>query len=252
VSTPKSRLERVGDVHVLTLDDDAKRNAIGHELAAELIAHADQLAADPEARALVVTGNGSSFSAGADLPQVFGQEWPTAEMRDALRDYYRCFLAIKALPFPTFAAVNGAAIGAGLNLALSCDIRLAGPRAKFGATFTKIGLHPGGGCTAFLVEAVGRQNALRILLEGATLDTRQAVEQGLALTAADDAYAAALEMAQQAAQLEPWLARAVRKSVDIAERSTFEAVVEFESWAQAESTHNPRFREFIAQFEPGH
>ena len=127
----KSRLERVGDVHVLTLDDDEKRNAIGHQLAAELVAHADALAADPQARALVVTGAGRAFCAGADLPEVFGEERPTDEMRESLRAYYQCFLKIKALPFPTFAAVHGAAIGAGLNLALSCDIRIVTEDAQF-------------------------------------------------------------------------------------------------------------------------
>ena len=244
----RSRLELVESVHVLTLDDEGKRNAIGNELAAELVDHAECLARDPDARALVIVGAGSAFCAGADLPQIFGEERATSEMRDVLRAYYECFLKFRALPFPTFAAVNGPAVGAGLNLALSCDIRIAGPRAKFGATFAKIGLHPGGGCTAFLVSAVGRQQALRILLEGATLNAEEAVASRLALTIADEPYAAALEMARTASQLEPWLARAICESVELAATSSFESVVEFESWAQAESTHNPRFRDFISQF----
>lgn len=245
---PKSRLERVGHVHVLTLDDDEKRNAIGHQLAAELVAHADALAEDPEARCLVVTGAGSAFCAGADLPQVFGEERPTADMRDALREYYDCFLRIRRLPFPTIAAVNGPAIGAGLNLALSCDIRIAGPRATFGATFTKIGLHPGGGCTWFLVQEVGRQKALKLLLEGAVLGADEAVTTGIAACAEDDSLAAALALAQGIAELEPSLARAVVRTSNLAVTAPFDAVLEFESWAQAESTHAPRFREWIAQF----
>lgn len=241
----KSRLERVGNVHLLTLADDAKRNAIGYELASELVSHADVLTNDPDARALVVTGEGRAFCAGADLPQVFGPERSTAETRASLRSFYECFLAIRALPFPTFAAVNGPAVGAGLNLALSCDIRLAGPAATFGATFTKIGLHPGGGCTAFLVAAVGRERALALLLEGTTLDARQACDIGLVAAVDDDPLSAALARAETVATLEPWLARSVKRATDLVD---FEAVLEFETWAQAESTHNERFRDWVERF----
>ncbi len=233
---------------MLTLDDDPKRNAIGNQLATELVAHARSLAANPEARALVVTGAGSAFCAGADLPEVFGRERPTDEMRDILRAYYDCFLQIRALPFPTVAAVNGPAIGAGLNLALSCDVRIAGPQARFGATFSKIGLHPGGGCSSFLVDTVGSQNALRLLVEGTAVDAETAVKLGLASSLAPNPYDEALSFAQAAANLEPWLARALKTSVAIASTSTFNAAVEFESWAQAESTHNARFRDWITQF----
>jgi enoyl-CoA hydratase len=220
----KSRLEQVGHIHVLTLADPSKRNAIGIELAGELVEHAHSLA---DARAVVVTGEGTAFCAGADLPDVFGTERSTAEMHEVLRSYYECFLAFRALPCPTFAAVNGAAIGAGLNLALSCDVRIAGTHARFGATFTKIGLHPGGGCTWFLIDTVGRERALRILLEGATLDAREAVRIGLA------------------SELDPWLACSIKRAASL---PGFDAVLEFESQAQAESTHSERFRDWISQF----
>lgn len=246
--TQRTRLEQVGNVHVLTLADPGKRNAIGNELAAELVERADFLAADEDARALVIAGDGSAFCAGADLPQVFGEERPTAEMRTALRRYYECFLRIRALPFPTFAAVDGPAIGAGLNLALACDIRIASPRASFGATFTRIGLHPGGGCSYFLVQAIGKQRALALLLDGGTLTGEEAFAAGLAAALEDDPLAAALKLAERAASLEPWLARSVIRSVELASDSGFAAVLDFESWAQAESTHNPRFREFVARF----
>src|SRR5919206_5031100 len=103
----KTRLEVIDGVHVLTLADPAKRNAIGFETAAELVRHVDGLAADADARALVVAGEGPAFCAGADFPDVFGAVRPTAEMRAALRGYYQSFLGIRALPFPTFAAVDG-------------------------------------------------------------------------------------------------------------------------------------------------
>jgi enoyl-CoA hydratase len=241
----KTRLEVIDGVHVLTLADPAKRNAVGFEMAAELVRGVDGLAADPEVRALVVAGEGPAFCAGADFPDVFGEVRPTAEMRAALRRYYECFLRIRALPFPTFAAVDGAAIGAGLNLALSCDVRVASPRAKFGATFTRIGLHPGGGCSYFLVQALGRERALRLLLEGGILDGEAAFAAGLISALDDDPFAAALELAKQAAALEPWLARAVVEAVELASTATFDAVLEFESWAQAESTRSDATRAHV-------
>jgi len=237
----KTRVERVGAVHVLTL--------IGYDLAAEIVDRANSLRVDDDVRALVVTGEGSAFCAGADLPDVFGAELPTSEMRAALRAYYECFLSIRALPFPTFAAVNGPAIGAGLNLALACDVRVASPDARFGATFTSIGLHPGGGCSYFLVQAIGRERALQLLLKGGVLDGAEAVQCGLALALEAEPVAAAIALAERAASLEPQLARDVIRAVEIASTGSFEATLDFESWAQAESTHNPRFREFVASLD---
>ena len=162
--------------------------------------------------------------------------------------YYRCFLSIRELQIPTVAAVNGPAVGAGLNLALACDMRLASPAARFGATFTRIGLHPGGGCTAFLVAAFGRQRATHVLLTGANLSAEEALGYGLVLQMSEDPLADALALAEELGALEPWLVSAVLRSVDVAATSPFEVALEVESWAQAESTHSPRFREWIAEF----
>ena len=248
MSATRTRLDQHGAVRLLTLDDPEKRNAIGLALAAELVERSAEIAGDPQVRALVVTGAGSAFCAGADLPDVFGPDRPPGEMRSLLQSYYECFLSIRRLPFPTFAAVNGPAIGAGLNLALSCDIRIAGPSAQFGATFARIGLHPGGGCSYFLTKAIGPQRTLKLLLEGGVMDARDAVQTGLALSVEDDPLNAALALAEKAAALEPSLARNIVHAVELAETASFEAVLDFESRAQAESTQNPRFREYVSRF----
>jgi enoyl-CoA hydratase len=243
----KSELREDG-VAIIILADPDKRNAIGPQLAAELWDAVSSVRRDPEARALVVAAEGPVFCAGADLPRIFGQERPTAQMRAALRTYYESFLQIRALAIPTFAAVDGPAIGAGLNLALSCDVRVASARAQFGATFARIGLHPGGGCTAFLVEAVGRQRALRILLEAEILEGAAALDAGLVAVLDDDPRASAIALAACAAELEPWLAQSIVQCVEIASRDGFDAALEFEAWAQAESTHSERFRTHLARF----
>lgn len=247
----KTTRAHAGDgVWVLTLTDPARRNAMDEAMGAELIAAAAALSEDPAARALVVTGQGEAFCAGADLPAMFGDpDRPVEETRAHLQRYYRGFLALRELAIPTIAAVNGPAVGAGLNLALACDIRVAGPDAAFGATFTRIGLHPGGGCTWFLVQALGSSRALRTLLLGDTLDAAQAVAWGLADGPEEDPLAAAVSLARQFAGVEPELARHVKRSVRLAvETGDLGAVLEYESWAQAASASSPVLQRWVERF----
>ena len=242
---------RAGGVCLATLNDPERRNPMGDEMGAQLIAVCSAVAADPEARVLVLTGAGRAFCAGADLPQLFGPaaQAPVTETHARLQSYYRPFFAMRDLAIPTVAAVNGAAIGAGLNLAMACDVRVAGAGATFGATFTRIGLHPGGGCTWFLVQAIGASRALRVLLLGEPLDAAQAVAWGLADGPAEDALAAALELAAGFAGVDPALARHVKKAVDIAARTgDLGATLEYESWAQAASATSPQLHDWVARF----
>lgn len=236
-------------VRVLTLNDPGRRNALSPALQAELGAAVDAVRDDRAARVLVVTGSGPAFSAGADLPALFGNpDREIAEIRTGLHAIYDSFLRVRRLPIPTIAAVNGAAVGAGVNLAMSCDLRIAGPAARFGVTFTKLGLHPGGGCTYFLTEALGRQRALSLILDGATLDADDLLRLGLVLEVTDDPLATALERAAQWATIDPMLARDIKRAVGIAAHGDFAAALDFESWAQAASTSSPLLTEAIARF----
>jgi enoyl-CoA hydratase len=243
-------LETRGGVRLVTLTDPERRNAMGDAMGAELIAACEAVRADGEARAVVVTGEGSAFCAGADLPALFGEiDRPIAETHARLQAYYRAFLAVRELPLPTVAAVNGPAVGAGLNLALACDVRIAAPSASFGATFTRIGLHPGGGCTWFLVQALGPSRALRTLLLGEPIDAAQAVAWGLAEGPEPDCVVAALELADRFAAIDPRLARHVKRAVGIAtETGDLGATMEYETWAQAASASSPALRDWVARF----
>lgn len=236
-------------VRLLTLNDPDRRNALSPDLQAELGAAVDAVAADPDARVLVVTGNGPGFSAGADLPAVFGAlDRHVVEIRAGLRAIYDSFLRVRRLEIPTIAAVQGAAVGAGVNLAMSCDVRIAGPRARFGITFTKLGLHPGGGCTYFLTQALGRQRAMALILGGSTLDADEALGLGLVLEVVDDPLGRALETAAGWAAIDPALSRDIKRAVGIAERGGFDETLEFEAWAQAASTRSPLLRAAITRF----
>ncbi|MFY1650213.1 enoyl-CoA hydratase [Solwaraspora sp. WMMB762] len=227
-------------VRVLTLDDPDRRNAIGTVMKRELAETVSTVAADRDARVLVVTGAGTAFCSGAHLDEIFGGPVrPVSQTRRDLEDIYRSFLAVRDLDLVTIAAVQGPAVGAGLNLAMCCDQRIAGSRARFGATFTRIGLHPGGGCTYFLVDALGPQRAMQILLDGAMLDAAQAHELGLVLDVVDDPLAAALAAAHRYADLDPHLVRHVKQSVRIAASSGLDASVQYEAWAQAASASDP-------------
>ena len=125
------QLEEPADgIRLLRLNDPDRRNALTPQLQEDLRAAVDAVAADNGARVLVVTGNGTAFCAGADLSVTFGQaSRPVRQLRADLMATYDSFLRVRRLTIPTIAAVQGPAVGAGANLALSCDVRIAGPQA---------------------------------------------------------------------------------------------------------------------------
>ena len=176
-------------VALITVNDPERRNAVTAEISAALRAAVDAAEASPEVHALIVTGAGKAFCAGADLTAL------GAATEDGLRGIYDGFLAVANCALPTIAAVNGAAVGAGLNLALAADVRIAGPAALFDPRFQKLGIHPGGGATWMLQRTVGPQVARASLLFGMRFDAEAAVRYGLALQIADDPVAAARELA---------------------------------------------------------
>ncbi|MEU9576872.1 enoyl-CoA hydratase [Streptomyces chilikensis] len=233
----------------LTLNDPDRRNCLDETMCRELGEAVATVAGDPGARTLVVTGAGSAFCAGADLPALFGDAGrPVAEVREHLHRVYRSFLGLRELRIPTVAAVQGPAVGAGFNLAMACDVRVAGPRASFAATFTRIGLHPGGGCTWFLVDALGPQKALALLLDGGTLDAEEAVREGVALSVAEDPAVAARELTERWAAVDPALVRDIKRAVGIARTGDFGATLEFESWAQACTATGEEIQRAVERF----
>jgi enoyl-CoA hydratase len=180
-------------VALITVNDPDRRNAVTDEISGLLRTAVERAEADPDVHAVVVTGAGKAFCAGADLSALGAAGGGAAE--SGLQRLYDGFMAVGSCTLPTIAAVNGAAVGAGLNLALAADIRIAGPAALFDARFQKLGLHPGGGATWMLQRAVGPQVARAALLFGMRFDAESAVRHGLALCVADDPVAAALELA---------------------------------------------------------
>lgn len=184
-------------VRTITLNDPDRMNALSTELVAELIRAVTEAEADPSISAIVITGAGRGFCAGA----VLGDLDALADHDDggagALWSIYEGFLSVERSPVLTIAAVNGAAVGAGLNLALACDIRVASPHARFDPKFLGIGLHPGGGHTRLLERAVGPQAAAAMLLGQERVDGHRAVELGLAWSCTDTVVDEAVRIAAQ-------------------------------------------------------
>ncbi|KUP96515.1 enoyl-CoA hydratase [Thermobifida cellulosilytica] len=243
------KFESDGPVRHIVLDAPHRLNALDRPMLAELAAAVHEVAADEEARALVVSGAGRAFCAGADVTSLFGDPTrPPAVIRDDLKQVYASFLGIAELSIPTIAAVGGVAVGAGVNIAMACDIVIAGPRAEFAITFADMGLHPGGGSSWFLTRRLGGHRALATLLDAERIGAEEAFRMGLATRLAENPVAAALELAHRAAQRDPALVRDMKRAVRMAEEADLDTVLEFESWAQASSVNSPRFQKFLAEF----
>lgn len=175
------RLERPAPgVAVLVLDQPERRNAMSDEMTASWVAAVDHLAGDPDLRVVVVTGEGKGFCSGGDLSWL--AEEPDASvdrLRSRMLPFYRKWLSIRRLEVPTIAAINGAAIGAGLCVALACDIRYAAAGAKMAVPFTRLGLHPGMAGTFLLPDVVGPAAARDLFLTGRTVGADEALGLGL-------------------------------------------------------------------------
>jgi len=223
-------------VVTITLDSPERRNALDEELATQLRQAVRDVAADPGARCAVITGAGRAFCSGADLGEFRHQEsGGVLPRREMLGAYYRTFLDVRDLAVPTIAAVNGPAIGAGLNLALVCDLRIAGASARFGATFVRLGIHPGGGATYMLARLLGPARAAEMLLGGELVDGARALEMGLVNRLVDDAdlAATAAALAATIAANAPRAVRATKRALRLALDADMAAMLEVEGLAQA-------------------
>jgi enoyl-CoA hydratase/carnithine racemase len=222
----------------LTLNRPEQRNALTRELAEELRGQLARAGSDPAVRVVVVAGNGSAFCAGADLGSLTRDATTPAERRRFLAEYYRAFLDLRDLAVPTIAAVNGPAIGAGLNLALSCDLRLLAEGARLAAPFLRLGIHPGGGCSWLLTRIAGTASARELLLRGRPVSAQRALEIGLAtaVVGADQLKEEAERWARDIATLPGPVVRDLKRTLNLAESgASFEATLAFETAAQGES-----------------
>ena len=221
-------------VTVLTLNLPQVRNAMTEALTAAWSSAIEALAVDPDVRALVVTGEGPVFCSGADLSwldQGASDDITPDRLRSKMLPFYRSWLAARDLPFPVIAAINGAAIGAGLALALACDLRYASTDAVFSTPFIHLGTHPGMATTYLLPEAIGMSRAREMLYTGRNVDAHEALEWGLINGVSDDVLAQAISVATNIASAAP-IATKLTKSGLQQSVNGFDVSLHWEAMAQ--------------------
>jgi enoyl-CoA hydratase len=230
-------------VATLTLNNPDERNTLTAPMVAQILDAMDAFEADESVGALVVTGTPPAFCAGANLGNL------AEATGDSLGTIYEGFLRIARSPLPTLAAVNGPAVGAGMNLALGCDVRLAARRARFDTRFLQLGLHPGGGHTWMMRRIVGPQATFAAVVFGDVLDGTEAERLGLVhRCVADDELAdAAQAMAARAAEAPRELAITVKRTIQaMATVDDHAEAVDVELEPQLWSTRQPWFAERLA------
>ncbi|MGZ4104253.1 MAG: enoyl-CoA hydratase/isomerase family protein [Actinomycetota bacterium] len=228
-------VERADGVVTVTLNRPDVRNAMNIELTEAFVAAVDGIRADPAVRAVVVTGAGTAFCAGGDLGWIKpGPEASVPEMRRKMRAFYPQFLAVRSLDVPVIAAINGPAIGAGLCLALACDIRVAAEGATLAAPFTRLGMHPGMAATYLLTRLVGTARAAELLFTSRSVKAKEAEKIGLVnrVTSSEELQSVAAEMAREIAGNAPIPIGMVKRAIYIAERADMETMLEYEGLAQ--------------------
>ncbi|HVL48570.1 MAG TPA: enoyl-CoA hydratase-related protein [Candidatus Thermoplasmatota archaeon] len=214
--------ERQGPVLLLTLNRPDKRNALSAALRQAIIDALAKDRLDAETRVVVVTGAGKAFAAGADLDELAVRS--VAEQRAFISPPH-VYEAVARHPKPVIAAVNGLALGAGCELAMACDVRVASSAAKFGQPEINLGIIPGAGGTQRLARLVGRGRAARLVLTGDAIDAATAERWGLAdeVVEPEALLARAMELANGMAAKSPVALRLAKEAVRAAEELPLEA-----------------------------
>jgi 2-(1,2-epoxy-1,2-dihydrophenyl)acetyl-CoA isomerase len=255
MTTPESTVLYAveGAVAVVTLNRPQALNSFTRQMHRELWAALDQAEADPHIRALVLTGAGRGFCAGADLaefdfapgPNRIERADPGPLIDQAFNPTAR---RLTALRMPTVAAVNGVAAGAGASLAMTCDMAVAAPGASFIQAFSKIGLVPDAGSSWFLVQKLGLARAMALAFTGDKLPAAQAKDWGLIWDVADDPLAAAIAMAQRLAALPTKALVATRQLMREGVTRTLNQQLDAERDMQSALGHTHDYFEGVAAF----
>ncbi len=172
-------LHKENGLATITLNRPEKLNAICPELVTDLLEAIDDIGKDEEVRAVLLTGAGRAFCAGGDVSSLLSSTDNPIELMESSRSGARIISGMRSMPKPWIAAVNGPAIGAGCNLALGCDIIIAGENASFSQAFINLGLHPDTGGGYLLTKLVGTARACELIFTGKTIDASEAERIGL-------------------------------------------------------------------------
>lgn len=243
--------ERDGGVVTLTLNRPEIRNAMDPALTDAFSDAIERIEVDPTVRAVVITGAGRAFCAGGDLSWI--EPGPGADVvaiRAKMRAFYPRFLKVRDLDVPVIAAINGAAVGAGLCLAMACDIRIAAVDATLSAPFTRLGMHPGMAATYLLTRLVGTARAAELLFTSRAVSAEGAERIGLVnrVVAADQVVPVAMEIAREIEATAPIPTGMTKRAIYLAERADMDTMLEYEGLAQPMSMGTADLLEGLSAF----
>jgi 2-(1,2-epoxy-1,2-dihydrophenyl)acetyl-CoA isomerase len=219
-------------IGTLVMNRPDRLNALNNELSVALNEALGRLAVDESVRVVVITGAGRAFCAGGDLGLIGKgrQSGSTQDLEPLLRSGMQAVLKMRVMPQPVIAAVNGAAAGAGMNIALAADIRIAAEEATFGQNFAKVGLFPDFGGTYFLPQLVGPSKAAELFYTGDMIDANTALSLGIVnrVVPAAQLEAEVKALAQKIAQGPPVAIRAVKRTIFGSEKKRLSEALEQE------------------------
>lgn len=245
--------EQEGHIVTLTMNDPERRNALtGNSAVPELLAAIERIHADHSVRAVILTGAGPSFSSGGNVRDM--GRYARMPGMDLRREYrlgiQKLPLALFNLEVPVIAAVNGHAIGAGLDLACMCDIRVAAEQAKFAESFVKLGIIPGDGGAWLLPRIIGLSRATELTLTGQTIDARQAAEWNLVSRVVPHAQLlpAARQIAGAIAANPPHAVRLAKRLLREALHTRLDTLLEMSAAFQVMAHQAPDHQEAVAAF----
>jgi enoyl-CoA hydratase/carnithine racemase len=198
-------------VSLITINRPDRRNALNFEIKGLLADAVEKLDTNPQVRVIIIVGAGSCFAAGSDVAEM----QTLTPIEHTLRATDRMFSAVRRCSKPVVAAVEGYALGGGCELALSCDMIIAGESAKFGQPEIRLGVMPGAGATQHMVRTIGKYQTLRLLLTGERIDARSAYALGLVSELSPDGNALkrSLEVATTIAEMPPLAVKAIKEVV---------------------------------------
>lgn len=241
--------EKKENIGILTINCPDKMNAISNELTTELKKLLDEIENDEELRVLVVTGAGNkAFVAGADISELVDRDAKLG--RKVSRERQEIFSRIENLHVPAIAAVNGYALGGGLELALACSIRVCSEKAQFGAPEVKLGIIPGDGGTQRLPRLVGQGRAMEMILTGDFIDAQEAYRIGLAnkVVPHEKLMEEAMELAQKIASRPPLAVRFAKEAVNRSHEGSSTSGFALESYLHALSCTTEDKKEGVSAF----
>ncbi|MBI4287112.1 MAG: enoyl-CoA hydratase [Chloroflexi bacterium] len=228
-------LKREAGVATITLNRPDKLNALSPKLINEIPDALEEVGADKSVRAVVLTGNGRAFSAGAELDSPIFSMTNPADIKEFFGPVSRTVLAIRNMPKAVVAAVNGPAVGGAMNMVLACDIIIASETARFGEVFVNIGLQPDYGGTYLLPQLIGVGKAMELMLTGRLFDAKEAERLGIVtkVVPADKLEATAQELARKLADAPPLAVAFTKTSVYQAMNMSLGSALEAETRAQS-------------------